>query len=158
MALYIYTANSSLKELLLASVEKYRDTDSGFDIPMLEQTVDSFIPKHSFDLGIVVASNDAQSRPTPCLLLPRSSLSNTPFRLANSIGLIDMGYRGIVQARVDVQITGGEGPVDISHGARLFQICKHDFMPWVHINIVDTFEDLPAAPDNRGIGGFGSTG
>ena len=39
----------------------------------------------------------------PCsfLLLPRSSISKTPLRLSNSVGLIDAGYRGELQAPVD---------------------------------------------------------
>jgi dUTPase len=40
----------------------------------------------------------------------------------------------------------------------LFQIVQHNWLPWKQIHIVDTLEELPAAPDNRGEGGFGSTG
>jgi dUTP pyrophosphatase len=88
--------------------------------------------------------------PIPCLLVPRSSISGTPFRLANSIGLIDSGYRGDVKAKVDVLSNGV-----VENGSRLFQICSHDFMPWDSVLIVN---ELPAAQDNRGEGGFGSTG
>ena len=41
----------------------------------------------------------------------------------------------------------------VEKGTRLFQICRHDFLPWVSIKIVD---ELPES-DNRGTGGFGST-
>ena len=156
MALFIYTSNPVLKALLLSSVEKYRSTDSGFDIPMIGQIVDITNPNHKFDLDIVVASSNENLRPTPSILLPRSSLSNTPFRLANSVGLIDMGYRGNVQARVDLH--NATSDYVIHEGARLFQICKHDFMPWSHVTIVDSLDELPPPPDNRGIGAFGSTG
>ena len=40
-------------------------------------------------------------------------------------------------------------------GARLFQICQHNFLPWTKIVLTD---ELPSPPDNRGSGGFGSTG
>jgi dUTPase len=40
-------------------------------------------------------------------------------------------------------------------GTRLFQICQHNFLPWKKIILTD---ELPAAPDSRGEGGFGSTG
>ena len=33
--------------------------------------------------------------------MPRSSISKTPLRLANSIGLIDGGYRGEIMAPCD---------------------------------------------------------
>jgi dUTPase len=76
--------------------------------------------------------------------------------MANSIGLIDMGYRGDVKAKVDVL----ERPNDaymIPRGSRLFQICQGDFMPWDNVVIVQFERELPRAPDNRGAGGFGST-
>ena len=33
--------------------------------------------------------------------MPRSSISKTPLRLANAVGLIDAGYRGEIMAAVD---------------------------------------------------------
>jgi dUTP pyrophosphatase len=87
-------------------------------------------------------------------LLPRSSLAVTPYRLANSIGLIDQGYRGEVKAKVDV-IESGQHVVE--QGARLFQICQHNFLPWDRIEIVRLPNELPMPNDNRGSGGFGST-
>ena len=38
------------------------------------------------------------------LLMPRSSISKTKFRMANSVGLIDMGYRGSIMAKVDTRL------------------------------------------------------
>ena len=35
------------------------------------------------------------------MLVPRSSISKTPLRLANSIGIIDKSYRGKVMVKVD---------------------------------------------------------
>jgi dUTPase len=81
-------------------------------------------------------------------------LSNTYFRLSNSIGLIDIGYRGIVKAKVDI-IPSNHPQHEIEGGTRYFQICRHNFMPWDKIEIVQT---LPSASDDRGEGGFGSTG
>ena len=37
----------------------------------------------------------------PYFLMPRSSISKTPLRLCNSVGLIDAGYRGEIMAAVD---------------------------------------------------------
>ena len=33
--------------------------------------------------------------------MPRSSISKTPLRMSNSVGLIDGGYRGEIMASVD---------------------------------------------------------
>lgn len=159
MSLYIYTDNTELKQMLIEQVQKHRSTDSGFDIPMLPQ---AFVgvgeygfphPNHGIKLGIRVAALDGEMT-RPCLLLPRSSIGGTPFRITNSIGLIDQGYRGEVQAKVDILEMPNQWPV----GTRLFQICRHDFLPWESIIIVSSEVELPEAPDSRGAGGFGSTG
>ena len=160
MSLYIYTENAELKEMLIEQVQKHRSTDSGFDIPMLPQEFvgvgEYGYPHHNYGikLGVKVAATGPYAQPRPCLLLPRSSIGSTPFRITNSIGLIDQGYRGEVQAKVDV--------IDEPHvwpkGTRLFQLCRHDFLPWDCIIVVSSEDELPKAPDNRGAGGFGSTG
>lgn len=160
MTLYIRVENADLRELIQNQIRNHRYTDSGFDIPMPRQTVNLDEYAHAFPLGVQVAAVDKTGHPMPCLLLPRSSLYKTPFRLANSIGLIDAGYRGEVQAKVDILHTPEHTMNDINvfasydTGTRMFQLCQHNFLPWTHISIVDT---LPAAHDNRGTGGFGST-
>jgi dUTP pyrophosphatase len=84
------------------------------------------------------------------LLMPRSSISKTPMRMANSVGLIDAGYRGILLGAVDFQqeFTAGAGE-------RYFQIVGADLLPWKAIHIV---EEIPGGTTLRGEGGFGSTG
>lgn len=138
---------------------KHRWSDSGFDIPMLEGTWDGTIHakyNYGMKLGIQVAAVESTPSSTrPCLLLPRSSIGSTPFRMTNSIGLIDQGYRGEVQAKVDVVNCTY---INWAEQTRMFQICQHNFLPWQSIHIVDYLEDLPPARDNRGVGGFGSTG
>ena len=141
----------------------HRNTDSGFDIPIGAYHVPLSVHVHSFSLGIRVAAVDDSGNPMPCLLLPRSSIYKTRFRMANSIGLIDAGYRGEVQAKVDVLSYGradtDEHPFETGPiGSRLFQICQHNFLPWKRIVIVPSLTELPTASDSRGDGGFGSTG
>jgi dUTP pyrophosphatase len=161
--LFIYAENPDLKTLLENQVNKHRHTDSGFDIPLLEQIInentvrDGDYVQYTFNLGIKVAAVK-NNVPMPCLLLPRSSLSKTPLRLSNSLGLIDAGYRGEVKAVTDVLNFRTNTNVHISAGSREFQLCQHDFLPWNQIRIVNALEELPQAPDNRGEGGFGSTG
>jgi len=153
--LYIYTDNIALRNMLFDIVNNRRATDSGFDIPMLAEEVNRNSVLHTFNLNIKVGATH-NNQPVPCLLLPRSSLSATPFRMANSIGLIDMGYRGDVKAKVDVLDRPNDAYV-VPRGTRLFQICQGDFMPWDNVVVVQFERELPRAPDNRGAGGFGST-
>jgi dUTPase len=153
--LYIFTDNLELRRMLFDIENARRRTDSGFDIPMLHEHVNynANNPMHTFNLGVKVAAT-RDNRPMPCLLLPRSSLAGSPYRLANSIGLIDSGYRGDVKAKVDI-IHPGQYMVE--DRTRLFQICQHNYLPWDHIEIVQFEHELPQPQDNRGAGGFGST-
>jgi len=82
-------------------------------------------------------------------LYPRSSLSKTPLRLANSVGIIDSSYRGELIAAVD---NISEEDFDIKQGQRLFQLCSPTLEP---INYIVTKE---LSETDRGEGGFGSTG
>jgi len=82
-------------------------------------------------------------------LYPRSSLSKTPLRLANSVGIIDSSYRGEIMAAVD---NISEKDFDIKQGQRLFQLCSPTLEP---INYIVANE---LTETKRGEGGFGSTG
>lgn len=159
MSLYVYIHDANLRDHTRELLSQRRWTDSGFDIltPYHEYYFSTGHLGRPINTGVVVAALDDNMLPAPCLLVPRSSLSGTPLRLANSIGLIDMGYRGDVIAKVDCV----DDDVDhyiIEQGKRLFQIVQHNWLPWRNIIVVDNLADLPAAPDNRGSGGFGSTG
>lgn len=98
----------------------------------------------------------------PCgfYLYPRSSVgAKTPLRLANSVGIIDSGYRGDCIAVFDnrEQGQGSEsGSYRIAKGDRLVQICSGNLLYPIYPIIVDTEEEL--GNTMRGIGGFGSTG
>jgi dUTP pyrophosphatase len=97
-------------------------------------------------------------------MLPRSSISKTPMRLANSVGLIDAGYRGEIKAALYALIpTGGvkdndgylNDYVKLEHGTRIVQLAAPDLLPFDDIKIVD---EIPGGATLRGAGGFGSTG
>lgn len=156
MNLYLYIEDPALREKYREYLETRRPTDSGVDvfIPVPSVKVEPHTTT-KIGLGIVVATKDYLGSLCPCLLIPRSSISKTPLRLANSIGLIDTGYRGELCAAVD---NISDQPYEVSYGDRLFQICSHDFMPFTKFILVEQLEGLPPAPDNRGVGGFGSTG
>ena len=88
--------------------------------------------------------------PISFFLLPRSSISKTPLRVSNSIGLIDAGYRGELQAPVD---NISEDEYKIKRGTRLFQIINPSLIPFRRIQVTDNLSKT-----DRGSGGFGSTG
>jgi dUTP pyrophosphatase len=83
-------------------------------------------------------------------LYPRSSISKTKIRLANSVGIIDPNYRGNIIAAVDnisneIQI--------LNQGERYFQLV------FVKIDKLDTIEIVNSLSEtDRGHNGFGSTG
>lgn len=86
-------------------------------------------------------------------IYPRSSMSNTVFRLANHVGIIDAGYRGHIMAKLDIK---DYHFAIIRKFDRLLQICAPNLMP-IMVELVDTREQL-GEPTARGVGGFGSTG
>ena len=83
-------------------------------------------------------------------LIPRSSISKTPLRMANSIGLIDSGYRGELLAVVD---NTSDTDYVVEKDSRLFQIVNPDLIPFLRVEYVSELSET-----NRGEGGFGSTG
>jgi dUTP pyrophosphatase len=153
--LHIYTSNPQIKVMLHEQILNHRFTDSGFDIPLVPMTL-NLIEQITFNFEMHIAATDMQENPLPCILLPRSSISSTPFRLANSIGLIDAGYRGELKAKADIMYVVEQ--YQIKEKTRLFQLCQHSCLPWEKIVLVHSLDELPKAPDNRGSGGFGSTG
>jgi dUTP pyrophosphatase len=94
------------------SIKKYNDKvkggekhlDSGFDLYIADHFSNI---KYNEASPIVInhqvqcALYDDNGNPLPYYLYPRSSISKTPFRLANQVGIIDSGYRGNLIAKVD---------------------------------------------------------
>jgi dUTPase len=107
---------------------------------------------HLLDLGVraMLVSNES-GKPVHYWLLPRSSIYKTGYVMANSVGVIDASYRGVLKAPV-TRGAGAAGP-GFKRGDRHFQIVAPD-MGWI-----SKVERVKALPDTaRGDGGFGSTG
>jgi dUTPase len=157
--LYLWIADPILRQAMREHTANRRATDSGVDL-ICPHHVFSNLPQNflgrEIRTGVVAAATSVIHGPVPVLLLARSSTSMTPLRMSNQIGLADAGYRGELIARVDY--FGKEYEYEIPFGRRLFQIVAHDWLPFTTIVLVDRPEELPAAPDQRGAGGFGSTG
>jgi len=145
--------DSYLTELYTnAKIASLMNTDSGVDLYCPEDVLVKAKETKFINLGIKCSAtvyNNGIWQPQAYHLYPRSSLSKTPLRLANSVGVIDSGYRGPIIAAVD-NIRDEEYLV--KKGTRLFQICAPD-LSHIDFNIV-TYLDVTA----RGEGGFGSTG
>lgn len=136
-------------------------TDSGFDIFAPEKTI---IPSGSvafvnqkIKCKMVkrrrpnrVVYDRGEEIPTGFYLYPRSSISKTPLLMANSVGIIDSGYRGNIIAAL--RNLDSLNPHVISKHQRLVQICAPDLSPF-DIVFVDLMDET-----SRGEGGFGSTG
>jgi len=174
-----YSPDSSVVEKYVGAVEKQQDMvvkyvdryfglgsglgsvlgedvyiDAGFDlfVPNLV-TVDVGETKR-VDMG-VKCSMTYNGVPCSYYMYPRSSTgAKTPLRLANSVGIIDSGYRGNLMAVFD-NIKDGV-VCDIGLGDRLVQICSGSLLCPVFPIIVNSVEELGST--ERGEGGFGSSG
>lgn len=83
------------------------------------------------------------------LIYPRSSISNTPFSLCNSVGVIDSGYRGEITFRFRQTSSLGK---PYKPGDRVGQLI---IVPYPKIELVEVTE---LSNSDRGTGGYGSTG
>ena len=127
--------------------------DSGFDVFCPRKVECPCKLTTRLHLGISAAVYKHTTKgdiPMPYYMYPRSSISKTPLRLANSVGIIDSGYRGELQAPVD---NFSCQKYIVEEGQRLFQICSGDLTPFYNVKIVDSLDQT-----DRGAGGFGSTG
>ena len=106
----------------------------------------------------VVCAAYKDNKPSAYYLYPRSSISKTPLRLANSVGIIDSGYRGNLIAKLDntgYHKTGIHSrDFETQNGDKYVQICMPDLSPFT-VSLVDNINDLGTT--ERGDGGFGST-
>ena len=123
----------------------FHDGDAGLDLFVIDSlTVE---PGETAIIKSYIACENTQGN--SYFLMPRSSISKTPLRQCNSVGLIDGGYRGEIMAAVD---NVKNEPYTVESGQRLFQLVAMDGSP-IHIELVSKLTET-----GRGEGGFGSTG
>ncbi len=125
--------------------DHFHKGDAGLDLYVLENQTFKAGETAKIKLGISCENLDGKGY----FLFPRSSISKTPLRMANSIGLIDGGYRGEIMAVCD---NIKDYDFSISKGDRLFQLVSAD-LSTIEFKIVKELSD-----STRGSGGFGSTG
>ncbi len=151
-----------IKNLYIESSKKHNEhllsnkfINAGFDLfapERIDETQKNLIClDHKIKCSASIIDNTGKSFFTGYYLYPRSSIYKTNFRMANSTGIIDAGYRGNIMAMLDVK-----SQECIEKGTRMFQICAPNLAP-IFVNIVDNIEELSETTE-RGIGGFGSSG
>ena len=136
---------SELVRLMYENHGHFHEGDAGLDLFIIEKQVIKPGETSRIKLGISCENMDQK----PYLLMPRSSISKTPLRLCNAIGLIDAGYRGEIMAAVD---NIKRKSYEVEKGQRLFQLVSMDGGP-IYFELVDVLSS-----SERGEGGFGSTG
>jgi dUTP pyrophosphatase len=154
----------------LTNYYKYKenfDTDSGIDLYINDSV--TFKPGETIIVDLQVKSRmvDSGGNTMPYYLYPRSSISKTPLRMANSVGIIDKDYRGNIKVALTYSptwellntINNSDKPVNMTQfnyileaGTRVVQICAPSLCP-LKVKMVSEL-DLT----KRGEGGFGSTG
>jgi dUTPase len=157
----------SLKNMYLNAAQKHNLSlledphffNAGFDLFLPEDYAftASSVNKTNFNVKcsaqiVNLHSEELNKFYTGYYIHPRSSLSKTELRLANSTGIIDAGYRGPLIGMLDCSLEG----YAVSKFTRLLQICAPSLMP-IYINIIDSVTEL-GPETSRGEGGFGSTG
>ena len=140
--------------------------DAGFDLYIPASTNNSKIEFtrnkiNKVDFKIKCASkmytDNNKEFNTGYYMYPRSSISKTDLRLANSTGIVDAGYRGNLIGMFDVlQSSSNQNSYYINNYDRLIQICAPGFEAII-VEIVDNVEDL-GVETQRGEKGIGSSG
>jgi dUTPase len=184
LKLFIDSEDNNLKNMYYAAVERHNQNlqlnqshiDVGFDL---------FAPRNENNEGVLhffgtgggdkksinkldykvccsarMVTDTGKKFNTGYYMYPRSSLSKTPLRLANSVGIIDAGYRGHLIGMFDVV----NETLDYygKQFDRYLQICAPGLVP-IFVEIVNTFNELSDETE-RGAGcagcagGFGFTG
>tara|TARA_Y100001970_G_scaffold124890_1_gene154621 strand:+ start:10991 stop:11461 length:471 start_codon:yes stop_codon:yes gene_type:complete len=144
MELLIKTLNEQA-EKMYSNHGHFHNGDAGLDLYVLEDIVFNPGDTKLIKLGISCEPKDGKAY----YLFPRSSISKTPLRMSNSIGLIDGGYRGEIMASCD---NIKDFSFTAKQGERLFQIVASDSSS-ISYELADELSST-----TRGKGGFGSTG
>ena len=149
MNLNILPINNEVKEFY-ENHSTFNEGDSGLDLFFPEDV--NFNPNElgrKVGLKIKTSMMDNSDNYYSYYLYPRSSISKTPLRMSNSVGIIDAGYRGELIVCMD---NLSDKSYVIEKGTRLFQICSGDLRSF-SFKMVDELNET-----DRGEGGIGSTG
>lgn len=177
-----YNLNSNTKNVSTQYQDYHHETefesdnDSNNDSDNDNQYLDECLANNCFDSGFdLICPEDINSHPNETTMLDhkikccmkyqesyvgyylysRSSTAiKTPLRLANSVGVIDSGYRGNIKSVFD-NIKNTDFLLE--SGTRYVQICPPNLEYPMKVYIVNDISKL-GCKTNRNTGGFGSTG
>lgn len=171
MLLKIYIKDDELRNKYNENIIKHNNKiinsfdfiDAGFDL-FLPEGFDSllseykqfkicFAVNYKINCSAKILTDTGKSYNTGYYIHPRSSLSLTPLRLANSTGIIDAGYRGDLIGMFDVN---ENTKYSYKTHDRYVQICAPGLIPII-CELVNSIDELSEVTQ-RGNGGFGSTG
>jgi dUTP pyrophosphatase len=125
-----------------------KDGDAGMDL-----TITSIISETKTDVTYGFGISMEIPKGYVGLLFPRSSVRKYDLSLTNSVGVIDSGYRGEIQATFKkTNWLKGDSSEKYNIGDRAAQIM---ILPYPQIEFIET-DDL--SETERGDGGFGSSG
>ena len=156
LKLFIDSEDEELKKMYKDAVVQHNEKmssdypDAGFDLFTPKTTLCDANGVNKIDF-LVKCSATRNTVTTGYYMYPRSSISKTSLRLANSVGIIDSGYRGNLIGAFDCR-----DPYLVPQYTKLVQICSPTLEP-IYVTIVDTVDELGLNTE-RGEGGFGSTG
>jgi len=130
--------------------------DSGFDLFVTEDVVLAAGKITMINMQVkcaVYANAQGKMIPMSYYLYPRSSVIKRGIMLANSVGIIDSGYRGPLMTGFYNTRTED---VEIKAGDRIVQICMPDLSPYYNVTLIEEIEKIEKTERNEG--GIGSTG
>lgn len=119
--------------------------DAGCDLVAVAKTETELYIEYDTGLAFEIPENFVG------LIFPRSSISKYHLDLANSVGVLDSGFRGSVTARFKKTSTTAHQTV-YNVGDR---VCQIIVLPYPKVEFVETAE---LTKTDRGFGGYGSSG
>jgi len=125
---------------------KANHTDAAYDFTAVSEHIDIVNRTLTYNLGWAVEIPPGHVG----LLFPRSSIANKDIALANSVGVVDSGYRGELAAKFKNTVPTRAKKYDV--GDRVVQLIILP-IPEVKLVVAETLSE-----SDRGVGGFGSSG
>ena len=125
-----------------------KESDAGMDLVATE-IISKTETQITYGTGLAMEIPDGMVG----LVFPRSSIRNTNLQLSNSVGVIDAGYRGELQATFNIinpHVVEGFGIYMPGDRVAQIVIVPHPIVQFVEVDEL--------SESKRGEGGFGSTG
>ena len=145
-----------------------RHIDAGFDLFVPRDIVSNSESKeeihdnkykvdHQVVCSALIITDTGKQFNTGYYLYPRSSITKTNLRLANSVGIIDSGYRGHLIGVFDYinDIDSSSSTRIMRAYDRVLQVCAPGLVP-ILVELIENIDSLGVT--FRGNNGFGSSG